>query len=29
MENQPQINFKVVDKLNNENRGGIGSTGTM
>lgn len=29
LENQPQINFKVVDKLNNENRGGIGSTGTM
>lgn len=29
MENQPQIDFKVVDKLNNENRGGIGSTGTM
>lgn len=29
MENQPQIEFKVVDKLNNENRGGIGSTGTM
>lgn len=29
MENQPQIAFKVVDKLNNENRGGIGSTGTM
>lgn len=29
MENQPQIDFKVVDKLENENRGGIGSTGTM
>lgn len=29
MENQPQIDFNVVDKLNNENRGGIGSTGTM
>lgn len=29
VENQPQINFKVVDKLNNANRGGIGSTGTM
>ena len=26
-ENQPQIDFKVVYKLNNENRGGIGSTG--
>ena len=29
IENQPQINFKVVDKLDNKNRGGIGSTGTM
>lgn len=27
MENQPQIEFQVVDKLNNKNRGGIGSTG--
>lgn len=27
MENQPKIEFKVVDKLENENRGGIGSTG--
>lgn len=27
MENQPQIEFKIVDKLENENRGGIGSTG--
>lgn len=29
MKNQPQIDFKVVDKLGNENRGGMGSTGTM
>lgn len=29
IENQPQINFKVVDKLDNKNRGGIGSTGTV
>ncbi len=27
MENQPKIEFKIVDKLENENRGGIGSTG--
>ena len=25
---QPSIEFTVVDKLNNENRGGLGSTGT-
>ncbi len=29
MKNQPQIDFKVVDKLDNENRGGMGSTGKM
>lgn len=29
IENQPPINFKLVDKLDNKNRGGIGSTGTM
>lgn len=29
VENQPTIEFKVVDKLDNKNRGGIGSTGTM
>lgn len=29
MKNQPQIDFKVVDKLGNENRGGMGSTGRM
>lgn len=29
IENQPKIEFKVVDKLDNKNRGGIGSTGTM
>ncbi len=29
MKNQPKINFKVVDKLDNDNRGGMGSTGTM
>ncbi|WP_235932807.1 dUTP diphosphatase [Peptoniphilus faecalis] len=27
MENQPQIEFQVVDNLKNANRGGIGSTG--
>ena len=25
---QPSVEFTVVDKLNNENRGGLGSTGT-
>lgn len=29
IENQPKIEFKVVDKLENKNRGGIGSTGTI
>ncbi|MDU2116010.1 MAG: deoxyuridine 5'-triphosphate nucleotidohydrolase [Peptoniphilus lacydonensis] len=29
MKNQPKIDFKVVDKLDNDNRGGMGSTGTM
>jgi len=28
IEIQPNINFKIVDKLNSENRGGFGSTGT-
>lgn len=27
MKHQPQIEFREVDNLNNENRGGIGSTG--
>lgn len=29
MKNQPEIDFIKVDKLENENRGGIGSTGEM
>lgn len=29
MKNQPEIKFIEVDKLDNENRGGIGSTGTI
>ena len=29
MKNQPEIKFIEVDKLENENRGGIGSTGEM
>lgn len=29
MKNQPKIDFIKVDKLENENRGGIGSTGEM
>jgi dUTPase len=28
MEKQPAINFEEVEILGNENRGGIGSTGT-
>ena len=28
MQKQPEINFITVDKLNNNNRGGFGSTGT-
>ena len=27
MENQPQIHFEQVDQLNNQNRGGFGTTG--
>ena len=27
IKHQPPVEFKVVEKLNNENRGGIGSTG--
>ena len=29
MKNQPEIEFLEVDKLENENRGGLGSTGRM
>lgn len=29
MEKQPSISFEEVEKLNNENRGGIGSTGVI
>ena len=27
MEHQPEIEFEIVEKLENEDRGGIGSTG--
>lgn len=29
IEHQPEFNFKEVDSLDNENRGGLGSTGRM